>query len=174
VARKKARSIETTVTFLEMTAPPAQYVPAPANIKLALMRAETPPVHFYRYLYDTIGRSYHWVDRRRLSDAELDEAISAEGIEILVAYGDGVPAGFFELDGRNGQEIWLAYFGIVPEFRGRGLGKWLLSEAIAAAWLKEPERLRVETCTLDDPRALPLYQRMGFAPYERRQKVMNL
>jgi GNAT superfamily N-acetyltransferase len=85
-----------------------------------------------------------------------------------------VPAGYFELDCRNREEIWLAYFGIIPEFRGRGLGKWLLSEAIAAAWLRKPERVRVETCTLDDPRALPLYQRMGFVPYERRHKVMEV
>ena len=170
--RKPGRTVETTVTLLEMTAPPAQHVSAPSNLKLALMRAEDPPVHFYRYLYDTIGRDHHWIDRARLSDAELAEAITADGIEIFAAYCNGVPAGFFELDGRSGQEVWLAYFGIMPEFRGRGLGKWLLSEALAAAWLKEPERVRVETCTLDDPRALPLYQRMGFVPYERRQKVM--
>lgn len=172
--RKGSRKVETTVTFLEMTAGPAQRVPAPANIKLALMLAESPPVHFYRYLYDTIGRQHHWVDRRRLSDAELAAAITAEGVEIFAAYGNGVPAGYFELEWRNGQEMWLAYFGIMPEFRGRGLGKWLLSEALAAAWAKEPKRVRVETCTLDDPRALPLYQRMGFVPYERRQKVMEV
>jgi GNAT superfamily N-acetyltransferase len=173
VARKTGRTVETTVTLLEMTAPPVQHVPAPANIKLALMLAENPPVHFYRYLYDTIGRKHYWVDRRRLSDAELAKLITAEGVEIFAAYGNGVPAGYFELDRRNGDEVWLAYFGIMPEFRGRGLGKWLLSEAIAAAWLKEPERVRVETCTLDDPRALPLYQRMGFVPYERRQKMLD-
>lgn len=172
--RNKGRTVETTVTYLEMTAPYSQHVPAPANIKLALMRAEDPPAHFYRYLYNTIGRSHHWVDRRRLTDAQLAEAITAEGIEIFAAYADGVPAGYFELDCRNREEIWLAYFGIIPEFRGRGLGKWLLSEAIAAAWLREPERVRVETCTLDDPRALPLYQRMGFVPYERRHKVMEV
>ena len=170
---KSRRTVETTVTFLEMTTPAAQRVPAPANLKLALMLAENPPVHFYRYLYDTIGRSHHWVDRRRLSDAELSDALTAKGVEIFVAYGNGVPAGYFELDWRNGGEIWLAYFGIIPDFRGRGLGKWLLSEALATAWLKVPERVRVETCTLDDPRALPLYQRMGFAPYERRQKTME-
>ena len=29
----------------------------PVNLpKLALMRAESPPLHFYRYLYDVIGR----------------------------------------------------------------------------------------------------------------------
>lgn len=172
MARKSGRTVETTVTFLEMTGPPTQHVPAPANIKLALMLAEAPPVHFYRYLYDTIGRSHHWIDRARLPDAELAELIGADGTEIFVAYGNGVPAGFFELERRERREIWLAYFGIMPEFRGRGLGKWLLSEALAAAWLREPERVRVETCTLDDPRALPLYQRMGFTPYERRHKVM--
>ena len=171
--RKSGRTVETTVTFLEMTAPPSQHVPAPSKLKLALMLAESPPVHFYRYLYDTIGRKHFWVDRRRLSDAELARIITAEGVDIFVAYANGVPAGYFELEWRNAEEIWLAYFGIMPEFRGRGLGKWLLSTAIAAAWLKEPERLRVETCTLDDPRALPLYQRMGFVPYERRQKTME-
>jgi GNAT superfamily N-acetyltransferase len=170
---RKSRTVETTVTYLEMTAPTAQHVPAPVNLKLALMHAEDPPVHFYRYLYDTIGHGHHWVDRARLSDAELAEAITGEGTEIFVAYANGVPAGFFELEWRDNQEMWLAYFGIMPEFRGRGLGKWLLSEALAAAWLREPERVRVETCTLDDPRALPLYQRMGFVPYERRQKVME-
>jgi GNAT superfamily N-acetyltransferase len=174
VARTKVRTVETTVTYLEMTAPSALHVPAPANIKLALMRAENPPVHFYRYLYHTIGRKHHWVDRRRMSDSELAATINAPDVEIFAAYANGVPAGYFELDCRDHKEIWLAYFGIIPEFRGRGLGKWLLSEALAAAWLKEPERVRVETCTLDDPRALPLYQRMGFVPYERRQKVMEV
>ena len=174
VARKTGRKLETTVTYLEMSAPPGQHVPAPANLKLALMRAEDPPVHFYRYLYDTIGRDHHWVDRARLSDSELAEVIGAAGVEIFTAYANGVPGGYFELDCRHAEEIWLAYFGIMPEFRGRGLGKWMLSEALAAAWLKDPECVRVETCTLDDPRALTLYQRMGFVPYERRQKIMEV
>jgi GNAT superfamily N-acetyltransferase len=173
VARKTGGKLETTVTYLEMTAPPGQHIPAPANLKLALMLAEDPPVHFYRYLYDTIGREHHWVDRARLSDAELAGIIGAPGTEIFVAYANGVPGGYFELEWRDGEDMWLAYFGIMPEFRGRGLGKWLLSEALAAAWLREPERVRVETCTLDDPRALTLYQRLGFVPYERRHKVLD-
>ncbi len=90
-----------------------------------------------------------------------------------MAYADGVPAGYFELEWRDEEDLWIAYFGIIPEFRGRGLGKWLMSEAIVTAWLKEPRRLRVETCTLDHPRALPLYQRMGFVPYERRHKLIE-
>jgi GNAT superfamily N-acetyltransferase len=176
VASKKsgARTVETVVTFLEMTAPPSHHVPAPSNVKLALMRAEQPPVHFYRYLYDAVGRDYAWVDRKKLSDEELKAALAAPGTEIFVAYAGGVPAGYFELDCSSRQEIWLRYFGLIPDFQGRGLGKWLLYEALGEAWLKQPERVRVETCTLDGPRALPLYQRMGFRPYERRNKTMEL
>ena len=48
----------------------------PVNLpKLALMRAESPPLHFYRYLYDAIGRDYYWIDRPDITDdalAELD------------------------------------------------------------------------------------------------------
>jgi hypothetical protein len=30
----------------------------------------------------------------------------------------------------------------------------------------------VETCTLDGPAALPLYQKMGFTPYAQEQKLI--
>ncbi len=166
------RALKTVVTYLEMRKASHAFVPPPANLRMTLMRAERPTVHFYRYLYDTIGERYHWVDRRRLSDAALKEIIQAETVSIFVAYAHGVPAGFFELDERGAGEIWLAYFGIMPEFQGRGIGKWLLAEAIDEAFSRDPEVLRVETCTLDDPRALPLYQKMGFVPYERREKTV--
>lgn len=174
--RKKAakKTVDTVVTFLEMTENPHQHVHPPANIKVALIKVEHPPVHYYRYLYDAVGNAYDWVDRKKLSDEALASDIHDDGVEIFVAHSDGAPAGFFELDCRNRDEVWLAYFGLIPDFHGQGLGKWLLSEAIATAWSKQPKAVKVETCTLDGPRALPLYQRMGFVPYERKEKTMEL
>ena len=174
--RKKAakKTVDTVVTFLEMTEAPHTHVHPPANIKVALIHVEQPPVHYYRYLYDAVGNGYKWVDRKKMSDADLAKEIQADGIEIFAAYVGGVPAGYFELDCRNRNEVWLAYFGLIPDFHGMGLGKWLLSEAITMAWSKQPKVVKVETCTLDGPRALPLYQRMGFVPYERKEKTMEL
>jgi GNAT superfamily N-acetyltransferase len=174
--RRKAptRRVETIVTFLEMTGPPHAPARAPANLKVALLKAKRPPVHFYRYLYDVVGRSFVWIDRKRLSDAELARLIHADTVDIRVLYVEGVPAGFFELDFGRKDAVWLQYFGLVPEFHGRGLGKWLLAEALTVAWEAKPERVRVETCTLDDPRALVLYQRAGFVPYARKDKVMEV
>ena len=62
------------------------------------MRAEAPPLHFYRYLYDAIGREYYWIDRKDITDAALAELIQHPDVHIHVAYVAGVPAGFFELD----------------------------------------------------------------------------
>ena len=161
------------VTYLRMDHPPHEHVHPPANFKIALMKVKNPQVHYYRYLYNTIGENYEWVDRQLLSDEELASEIQADGVELYVAYVDGAPGGYFELDSRKGNDVWLAYFGIMPQFIGTGLGKWLLHEALVTGWAKKPDAMRVETCTLDHPRALPLYQRMGFSPYKRRNKVVE-
>ena len=169
-----SRTLEMVVTSLVLDHPPRQQIHPPANFKIALMRVENPQVHFYRYLYNTIGAAYDWVDRKLLGDEELAREIQAKGVDIYVACVDGAPGGYFELDSRNPKEIWLAYLGIMPHLTGAGLGKWMLYEALMAGWAKKPRVMRVETCTLDHPRALPLYQRMGFVPIERRNKTVEV
>ncbi len=166
-------TIETVVTYLEMREPPSHpEVPTPAR-KLALLRAEKPSVSFYRYLYDAVGRPWTWVDRKRLSDEELAAIIEDEKVEIYVLYVAGVPAGFAELDLREKSEIEVAYFGLMPEFIGEGLGPFLLDWTIRRAWESVPSRLWMHTCTLDHPGALPLYQRLGFVPYKRETEHVD-
>ena len=167
-AKKPGERVETTVTYLEMRSPPRRpATPAPLG-KLAIMRAERPTVSFYRYLYNTIGEAWNWSERRRASDEALRAIIRHPEVWIYVLYVTGVPAGFAELDSRRAGEVELAYFGLTPEYIGRGLGAYLLDWAVAAAWTHKPKRVWVHTCTLDHPRALPLYQRAGFVPYKRR------
>ncbi|GIL00781.1 MAG: hypothetical protein BroJett030_06800 [Alphaproteobacteria bacterium] len=159
------KTLTAHVTYLEMRARPFIHVPRPLAPGLALMRAEAMPVAFYRYLYDEVGRPYHWYLRRRLDDATLAAIIHAPTTQIDVLYVGGCPAGYFELDSSGlPDKVALAYFGLCRDYLGRGLGKWLLSAAIAAAWEHGPQRVTVNTNTLDHPAALPLYQKLGFEP----------
>jgi ribosomal protein S18 acetylase RimI-like enzyme len=158
-------NLDITITYLEMTTPPQDAPPhPPAGQRVALMRAERPPVSFYRFLYNTIGTPWLWWERRALDDGALARVIQDDRVEIYVLYVDGVPAGYAELDRRGEPEIDLAYFGIMPEYIGRGFGRYLLSSAIHMAWAYAPDKLTVNTNTLDHPRALPLYQKVGFTP----------
>ena len=166
--------IECVVTYLEMHArpelPPLQ---PPHGKRLALMRAEPPSVSFYRYLYDAVGRDWRWTLRKRLGDAALREIIEDRAVEVYVLHVAGVPAGFSELDRRQPPEIELAYFGLAPEHIGQGLGAYFLNWTVRRAWEHAPSRLWVHTNTLDHPRALGLYQRMGFVVYDRETAIAD-
>ncbi len=140
----KTKELETVVTFLEMNVEAIHHVSPPANLKLMLLRAENISVDFYRFLYGAVGRNINWHDRSHFSDAELAAEIHAEGVEIWVLYVGGQPAGYFELVPREENSIEIEYFGLIPEFQGKGLGKWLLAEAIRAAWAKLPKRVIVK------------------------------
>jgi len=163
-----------TVTFLEMTARPAALPPPQPKGKVAILRSEKPPGHFYRYLYDTIGDAYFWVDRKKLSPAALTEVIQDPKNSLYVLYAEGSPAGFAELDFRKEGAANIAYFGLMPEVIGRGLGFFLLYQTCVNAWAMPIQRLTVNTCTLDHPRALPLYQRLGFTAYAREERYVEL
>ncbi len=152
-----------TITYLEMTDKPSRLATHPPHgIQVALLRARRPTVAFYRFLYNGVGADWLWYERRAMDDA----------VEIYVLYVEGVPAGYAELDRRVNPEVELVYFGLMPEFIGRGLGDYLLSAAIDIAWRYEPSRLWVHTNTLDHPRALPLYQRHGFTVYHQEQRIL--
>jgi len=168
------RFVPTVITDLEMTAPPERLPQQPTGFSLALMGVEHCPLHFYRYLYATIGRAHVWVHRLAMSDDELSAAIHRDGVEISVLYGNGAPAGFFELDFANPERVDLAYFGLMPEWTGRRLGPWLLGVAVSEGFARGAEAMTVNTCTMDHPAALPLYQRMGFSPVGRREHRLVL
>jgi len=172
--KKQARRIPTVVTFLEMTSRPQAVPPPQPKGKIALLRAEHPPTHFYRYLYDAVGRAYKWVDRKKLNDMQLAEILDDEQVEVFVLYVEGCPAGIAELDFREPDIGQLAYFGLVSNYIGRRLSYFFLYHACTNAWAKPISKLLVNTCTLDHPRALPLYQRLGFVPYSREDRYIEI
>ncbi|HUT48935.1 MAG TPA: GNAT family N-acetyltransferase [Alphaproteobacteria bacterium] len=155
------------VTYLEMRAPPRHPNILSGRHQMALMRAAKPTVSFYRYLYSAIGEAWLWWERRALDDEALASIIHDPQVEIYVLYYDGVPAGYAELDLRVAKEVEIAYFGLVPEFVGRGLGAYLLGWALDEAWRREPGRVWLHTCNFDHPKAIAIYQQAGFTPYRQ-------
>jgi len=91
-----------------------------------------------------------------------------------VAYVEGTPAGYFQLDAATEPgSVEIAYFGLAPDAIGQGLGKHLLSCAVRDAWALGPKRVWLHTCTLDHPHALPNYQKRGFVPYKTETYEVN-
>ncbi|MCX4243028.1 GNAT family N-acetyltransferase [Paraliomyxa miuraensis] len=174
-ARRPDGKLELVTTYLELRTPPRHPRVSITGRTLALVHAKRPPLHFYRYLYHTVGAPYLWWQRRALSDEALASIIHDERVHVLVLQVDGVPAGFAELDRRSSANVRgdvrgtvrLSCFGLVPEFVGQGLGLPFLSRVLDHAWQQDDvERIVVHAHSTDHPRALLVYQRVGFAPYD--------
>jgi GNAT superfamily N-acetyltransferase len=157
--------LDVTVYYLEMLAHARRAAPPPCA-GLSVLHARKPSVAYYRFLYNGVGKDYHWYSRGRLADADLAAVIQHPLNEVHVLHADGVPAGFAEIDRRKADDIELVQFGLMPEFIGQGLGKFFLQWTIDTAWSYGPKRFWLHTCTLDHPRALPNYQKAGFVLYK--------
>lgn len=119
---------------------------------------------FNRFLYETVGKQWFWVDRLVWTAREWNQWVDRDDLETWVAWVHGAPAGYFELERQSG-DVEIAFFGLLPRFIGRGLGGRLLTEAIRRAWAIGASRVWVHTCTLDHPNAQANYEARGLKVY---------
>lgn len=152
------------VTYLEIT-DPAQLRPArPPRLDDVAIERIPPDGAVSRWFYAEVGRNHFWVDR--LGDSDEAWQAHAERVETWVATVGGERAGYAELE-RKDDAVWLAYFGVLERFQGGGLGGYLLTHALRRGF-ELGDVVRVHTCTLDGPRALPNYEARGMRPYWQR------
>jgi len=162
-----------TTWHLEMLAP-GQLRPAAApEPEPRLVRAgiSSPPLN--RFLYTSVGGAWHWVDRLPWTWQRWMEWLDRPTHQTWVMYVDGTPAGYFELD-RQGEDVEIAYFGVMPQFIGRKLGGWLLTRTIEQAWGMGARRVWVHTCSLDHPYALANYQARGMTVYREETALKDV
>jgi GNAT superfamily N-acetyltransferase len=159
--------VAVTRTYLEMARPEELRSLKSADPTAVVEQAFDCPASFCRYLYVEVGRRYHWVDRLPWTDEQWKARFADPAVTLWLLRVKGAPAGYFELERHEDDAVELAYFGLLPEFLGRGFGKHLLSVAVETAWSFGPRRVWLHTCTLDDPAALPNYESRGFRRFKQ-------
>jgi ribosomal protein S18 acetylase RimI-like enzyme len=135
----------------------------------ALKRLYASDYARYRALFAKVGQNWLWFSRLLLKDAQLQQALNHPHCHAHVVTYGGEDIGLFELQHHTGPldcpetESDLAFLGLDMAARGRGLGTCLLRMAHHQAKLNGAQKLTINTCQLDDPRALGFYQKMGFS-----------
>ena len=166
--------VQVVRTYLEMSAPGDLSAAPPPDPRARVERVDECPPSFFRYLYASVGGTYHWVDRLPWTDDDIRHYLRTTGVTLWVLYVAGAPAGYFELKRHDDASVEIAYFGLLPEFVGRGYGKYMLTEAVRQAWDAGARRVWLHTCTLDAKAALPNYRARGFRPYKEETYAVDL
>lgn len=139
------------------TTPPRDLAyPPPAGVRIERVENLDPEVYcdLYRASEDA------WSHRLGWTALELIEHFNRPDVDLWYAYENDRPVGLVELEtAPEGAEI--AYLGVVPEARGRGVGRALLAAAAAHAFGGGAPQLKVRAHD-HEKAAIALYQRLGF------------
>lgn len=115
------------VTFFEMHEQKAAPVPLP-NSHFELL-SNPVSVNDYRNYYYAVGEKHFWLDRMVMPDEELFEKINASNVDIFILKVNNEAAGYIEFV-KEEKFVEILYFGIMPAFIGKGLGKYFCSGSL--------------------------------------------
>lgn len=154
--------------------------PAPApSASVRLLRLEPCPVSTWRALYRQVGYDWHWHDRdvwdqERIQTRLQSADVRVYGVQAELAVSAPETIGFLELERHADQRVEIVYLGLDRRAMGRGLGGWLVTEAVRAAMNWSAAGVWLHTCTLDAPAALPNYLARGFVVERTEDYVTTL
>lgn len=166
--------VDVTTWYLEMLDPSQLRSAFSINPNLAVLRAEIPSPELNRFLYASVGGDWYWMDRLSWTYDRWLEYLNRPELQTWVAYLSGTPAGYVELEAQPGDNVKIAYFGLLRQFVGQRIGGHLLSVGVQQAWEMGAKRVWVHTCSLDGPYALANYQSRGFQIYKEETHQQEL
>ena len=146
---------------------------------LRIERVQIPLPEFNAFLHTVVGTDYRWGGRSDWGREEWTAYVDREALATWVAYMDGTPAGYFELERGPQGDVEIKNIGLLSPFIGQGLGGHLLTVAAERAWAPAEEggmeatRVWLHTCTHDHPHALRNYAARGFSVYKTEVEPAN-
>lgn len=156
--------IADVITHLEMCDRPNITIPESA---LNIVEWPTPEPEEYLNLFRAVGERWLWLSRLLMDREELTSVLHADRNQVFQICCENNPVGLLELDFRQAGQCEIGFFGLIPDYNGKGHGKWLMAEALNRAWRPEIKRVWLHTCTLDSPFALSFYRKAGFKAFKR-------
>ena len=144
------------------------------QINLEVILEKKPKIDICKFFYKEVGRDFFWRDRLKWRDQDWLDYINNDFFKLYILKYNNKFAGYYELlyDPKN-SSMEIAYFGIFKEFYGKGIGGYLLTDAILTSFNQKINKVWVHTCTLDHPNALKNYLARGMKIFKTEKIFFN-
>lgn len=134
----------------------------------------------YRAAFDRVARERRYFPQLKappLADMRrfVRGVIRARDLQLVALVGDDVVGWCDIVRGRHDalRHSGVLAIGVVPEFRGQGIGRDLIKRALATADRRGLTRIEL-TVRADNPAAIALYKRMGFKVEGTRRNAIRI
>ncbi len=134
---------------------------------LELLPATEGDVARCKRLWSDVGAGF-WTERHRWDHERWRKHVQQPTVTFWIALVSGQDAGCFELT-RLDRGVKLEGFGLLSPYRGRGLGRDLLTAATRRAFATGARMVWLHTATDDHPNALPNYLSGGYHIVRERE-----
>ena len=153
---------DVVITHLELS--PGEFKPKRSDRPDVAFSHVNPPIpELNRFFYAAVGGQWFWLERRPWTLAQWTEKLAdATRIETWILTAGGVPAGYVELEWKEGGAVEIDYLGLLSSFIGGGLVAHLLTSAVERALAMGATKVLLNTCNLDHPKARANYEARGF------------
>ena len=134
---------------------------------LSLEKVNPPDFQINKFFYKEIGKNHRWTDRLVWNDKIWINYLTSNRVSTYIIKKDKDLVGYFEkIFHKDKLECEIAYLGILEEYLGKKIGKYLLSEAIKRSFENGSKRVWVHTCSLDHKHALSNYLSRGMRVFQ--------
>lgn len=113
-------------------------------------------------LFLGVGLPYSWGERLLWDNNDWNKYINNPNIHFYIGFANNSLVGYFEMCQHNSAEVEIKYFGLLPEFIGKGYGGAFLSHAIKQAYILGAQKVWLHTCEFDSEIAVKNYVSRGF------------
>ena len=135
-----------------------------------IVHIKKPDFQLNKFLYKQIGKDHRWIDRLSWSDQAWQNYLNDKDVETYVLEVKNEVAGYFEkIFHPETNDVEIAYFGVLKDYREKNYGGYLLSNAIKISFKKDINRVWVHTCTLDHKNALKNYLARGMKIFKEEK-----
>ena len=125
-------------------------------------------------LFAGVGLPWRWYSRLRWTLKEWDEYFSSGRVKTYLGFEGKKLAGYYELEFTEKRETEIKFFGVFPQYMGRGLGGMLLSHAVESARRNNAARVWLHTCSNDSDTAFGNYLARGFRVFREEEKFEHV
>ena len=143
---------------------------------------EKPDIGLFRFLYHEVGHPWRWYEQHELSDETIERRLHADDSQFYLLYPQAKMArierqdimGFCEFSCCHSISPNVFLYGLCAPYQGKGLGRRFLYQLLAQQFLDDKvDSITIDTCTLDHPSALPIYQSLGFKKFDEMRKQIQ-